>query len=258
MKHWERELMRLVERQKLRPRNASINTFMLVNELILLEDDQARISVGGSAQSTFTRQFKRAYPKARVTSIAPRSSQAADAVIKLDGHTLQFEIKARLNPDKTNVVYNKTIRRGDANPVFDSFAESFSDGKFHSFSDLVDSYRDVNKGNNYGFPGDKGTPSSGKLPSEFKSEDPAFLKKLRAEVVKTLRENGDNYFALYDFSKGYTSIYHTGLGENILGAAPYPKLSWVIIQTYGGGYKGAMQLGAKAIISASSKTIILR
>ncbi len=223
---------------------------MLVSELF--ESDQARVDIGGSAQATFARAFKRKYPKSRIVSISPRSSKAADIIVKHEGQKLQFEIKARTGPEKTNVVYNTTLRRGDRDPVLDSFARSR--GK-DSFSALIDSYR--KKDSQIGFPGDKGVVKSGKIPREFYSDDPDVLSKLRAHVIKHLQANGDNYFAIHDMSTGTTSIYFTGLGDNILGAKPYPKLTSVQLDTYGRGYKGAMQIGTKAVIAASSKTVTL-
>jgi len=223
---------------------------MLVSELF--EDDQARVDVGGTAQASFARAFKKKFPNAKIISTAKRSSQVADIVVSYKGKKLQFEVKARTSPEKSNVVYNKTLRRGDPDRVFDEFAHAFG-GK--SFSALIDSYR--NKNPKIGFPGDKGVVSSGKIPRDLSSEDPAFLSRLRALVIRSLKDNGDNYFAIHDLSTGMTSIYFTGLGENVLGAKPYPRFSSVQIDTYGGGYKGAMQVGAKAVIATSSKTITL-
>jgi len=223
---------------------------MLIWELF--EDDQTRVDVGGSAQSSFARSFKKKFPKARIVSISPRSSQAADIVVKYNDQKLQFEVKARTGPEKTNVVYEKSLKRGDHDPVLDTFAQLF--GK-DSFSKLIDSYR--KKSSKIGFPGDLGVVSSGKIPREFNSTDPAFLSKLRSAVIKRLHDNGDNYFAIHDLSTGITSVYFTGLGDNVLSAKPYPKLTSVQIDTYGGGYKGGMRVGAKAVIAASNKTVTL-
>jgi len=224
---------------------------MLVCEL--LEDDQSRVNVGGSAQASFARVFKKKFPNSRVISISPRSSQAADIIVKHNGKKLQFEVKARTGPERTNVVYDKSLRRGAHDPILDAFARSF--GKERTFSELIDSYR--KKDSRIGFPGDLGVVSSGKIPREFNSTDPTFLSQLRQAVIRRLQANGDNYFAIHDLSTGITSVYFTGLGDNVLGAKPYPKLSSVQIDTYGGGYKGGMRVGIKAVIAASSKTIAL-
>jgi len=224
---------------------------MLVSELF--EADQARVDIGAVAQAAFARNFKKKFPGSRVVSISKRSSQVADIVVRYQGERLQFEIKARTGPDETNVVYAKTMRRGDSNKVFDAFARSFNDNT-DSFCDLIDLYR--KEDTSVGFPEDEGVKnSSGKIPWEFKSDDPDFLSLLRSLVIKHLKAHGDNYFGLYDLSTGTTSIYFTGHGENILSAKPYPKLTFVQIDTYGGGYKNSMRVAAKANIAASSKTV---
>src|SRR5271163_1197913 len=105
---------------------------MFVWEL-LLENDQSRVDIGGTAQASFARSFTKKFPKARIISIAPRSSQTADIVVKYQGEKLQFEVKARTGPEKTNVVYDKSLRRGDHDHILDIFARDF-DSNVSSFS----------------------------------------------------------------------------------------------------------------------------
>lgn len=208
---------------------------------------QTRVELGSSIQTLFAKTFVQKFKNAKITAISPSSSQREDVIIDFAGQPLQFEVKARLRPFSTNIVYEKTLRKDQNDPIFDAFADSFSKGKFQSFSELMNFYKQ-NIDPRVGFPGEKGTPSSGKIPSEFKTDDASFLEQLRVVSMQRFQEKGDNYFVIYDHSDKNFYIFHTGFGPNPLKAGSFPHFDFVKVDTYGGAYKGGMRVAFKAIV----------
>ena len=112
---------------------------------------------------------------------------------------------------------------------------------------IIDFYREYSNDSAIGFPGDKGTSKSGKLPSEFKFYNKSVLNGplLRKIIVDHFAEGGDNYFALHSRSLDAVKMYYTGHGKNVLGLEELPQLSFFGFMTYGGVSSGRMRSGIK-------------
>lgn len=217
---------------------------------------QTRVELGFSVQTLFAKTIVRTFKKTKILAISPSSSQREDVIIDFAGQPLQFEVKARLKPFSSNIVYEKTLRKGQNDFVFDTFADKFSKGKFQSFSELMNFYKQ-NIDPRVGFPGEEGTPKSGKIPLHFKTNDVSFLELLRVTSMQRFQKKGDNYFVIYDHSDKNFYVFHTGLEPNLLKAGPFPHFDSAKVDTYGGAYKGGMRVAFKAVINTHQGTPLI-
>jgi hypothetical protein len=178
------------------------------------------------------------------------SSQAPDVIAEINDQTCQFEIKGRGNQASHITFFDRSIRRGNRDPMLDDVARALVGSDVDSFEQMIDMYRKSNKA--VGFPGDKGAPPSGKLPPEFRvHNNPQLFERVRNHLLAHFGEAGDNYFAVLNRDDGKASVFWTSLGQNVLQAPMFPPLKMVVLDTYGGAYKGAMRVALKVQLDPS-------
>lgn len=230
--------------------------YMPVNNIgklsYLSSSAQNRMCAGLHAQETIKNELKSKYGNNfEFVSSAIMSSQAPDLVVKINNEPCQFEIKGRQTPTSAITLFDKSVRRGTKNDALDEIALVFSEGKFVDFEAMIDWYRNSNSA--VGFPGDNGTPKSGKLPPEFRVRtDPLILTNIRSFLINKFQQNGDNYFAVFNkdnSSSDQIQIFHTGVGSNNISAPTFPNIDGITLDTYGGAYKGAMRVAVKVHLS---------
>jgi len=209
---------------------------------MLLEELQQRVSRGSEAQQHIeeylTNKFGKQY---KLVSTAPPSSKKPDLVANINGKLVQFEIKGRANPNAFIKLYERSVGRDDNDKTLNAFARNYTDGKITSFTELVDATN--GKSSKFGFPGDKGVAKSGSV--YFSTDEPAHLSKMRKYILQSLRDNGDEYFAVYNRGTHTVDYFYTGLGPNPLKAKRIPNFKQMVVDTYGGAYKNKMRVGIK-------------
>lgn len=217
---------------------------------------QSRMQTGSSSQEAVAEKLQQEYgDDYEFVSTATKGSTVPDLVVKIKDQQIQFEIKGTTSPTAPITFFDKSVRRQQQVPLLDKFASTLSYGEASSFTQLVDLHREQqlqNVGDEeepqgiVGFPGDEGTPKSGKLPKEFEvTEDQQLLSRLREDIIEHFGEGGDNYFAIHNRSNDQIDIYHTGHGPNPLNEGSLPQLRSFKLATYGGPSRGAMRVGLK-------------
>jgi hypothetical protein len=97
-----------------------------------------------------------------------------------------------------------------------------------------------------GFPGDVGTPTSGKLPKCLKIDNTEVLSDVRLAIISKLHTHRDNYFIIVSkHPKLKTHVFYTGCGENVLNAPMLPPISMAKLRTYGTARKDSMRVALK-------------
>lgn len=219
--------------------------YMTISNIEKPKEIQSRVETGSRAQNVICQKLQEKYGnRIHIISTAKTASQAADLVFEFDGNQTQMEIKSHNTKTSPITFFDKSIRRGDNLPFLDEVAATFSNGHSFSFEKLIDVYRETNPA--VGFPGDEGTPKSGKLPSQLRiTENEYLLDRFRQFLIRHFHEHQDTYFVVYNKDDQNAIIYYTGFGNNPLEAPLLPKVSKVILDTYGGAYKGAMRVALK-------------
>lgn len=213
---------------------------------------QNRMYAGLHAQETIINELKVKHgDRFEFVSSAIVSSQAPDLIVKIDDLSCQFEIKGRQTSTSSITLFDKSVRRGTNNDALDEIALVFSEGQFVDFETMIDNHKLVNPA--VGFPGDVGTPKSGKLPPEFRIRtDPLLLKNIREFLLNKFKQTGDNYFAVFNKDSSPSDqiqIFYTGVGVNSIDAPNFPEINSITLDTYGGSYKGAMRVAVKVQLS---------
>ena len=215
---------------------------------------QSRLSLGSSAQMTIRRELKKRFgDEMRVVSFASAGSKHPDLIVDIKGKRIQIEIKGRTSSNSHITMFDTSVRRGEPNALLDELAYVITNGKIQSFEGLIDMYRQKNPA--VGFPGDEGTPRSGKLPPELRSINAKFLEPVYLHILNHFHESGDNYFALYNRDTRDVEMYYTGVGPNVLRAPQFPHLSKLIVDTYGAAYEGAMRVALKVKLASHGEVI---
>jgi hypothetical protein len=225
--------------------------YMALSNIANPANTQTRVYAGADAQQSFVGRLQAAVGQGfKLISVAPMSSQAPDVIAEINGQSCQFEIKGRGGQAAHITFFDRSIRRGNRDPMLDDVARALAGTNVESFEHMIDMYRKKNKA--VGFPGDKGAPPSGKLPPEFRvHDDPQLFERVRAHLIAHFNEAGDNYFAAMNRDNGKASVFWTGLGQNVLNAPAFPPLKSVVLDTYGGAYKGAMRVALKVTLDPS-------
>ena len=203
---------------------------MKINEL-LSELAQPRVESGSKAQLAVIRHLHSVFGKDfRFISQAAPSKKDADLVAKIHGTTTQFEVKGRATPGGTVKLYEVRIKRGERDPLLDSFARALSEGAAKTFEQYIDLLRKGNPA--IGFPGDEGvTAKAGKI---YVATDSASIRTImRRHLMKVLKEADDDYFAIYTVSTNRTDVYDTGSSNSELQAPRIPNIRRVELGTYG-------------------------
>lgn len=224
--------------------------YMPLSNLANPNNAQTRVTNGAAAQMTFAEKLQK-MEGVEIESTAPMSSQAPDVVATINGEEAQFEIKGRNTAVAPITFFDKSARRGQEDAVLDEIAETFTSGKIKSFERMIDAFRKRNP--EVGYPGDEGTPASGKLPPEFRVKDnPEVFERVRDYLIEHLHLHNDNYFGVVNRDDmDTTEVFWTGGGPNPLNAPEFPPLTFVLLDTYGGAYKGAMRVALKVQLDPS-------
>lgn len=214
---------------------------------LLNEEIQQRVFHGSEAQQIIEQQLSDEFgDDYELISIAPPSSKKPDLVARIEDEVVQFEIKGRADTNSLIKFYEKSVGRGQRDRVLDSIANILSDGQAHDFTNFMDLLRKTNK--HYGFPGDKGVVKSGSI--YLNVTDRAHLSKIRTYLINTLRADGNNYFVAYNRKSHDVSYFHTGQGSNALNVPRIPNINQIVIDTYGGQYKGKMRVAIKVRLAS--------
>jgi len=213
---------------------------------MLLEELQMRVNKGAAAQQHIENDLSRMFGKKyKFISTAPPPSKNPDLVVNIDNKQIQFEIKSRKNKTSAIKLYERSIGRNDSDRVLDALARFVTKGKSKTFTELVDSLKSKN-GKKFGFPGDEGVAKSGSV--YFESLDRDVLSNIRRYIIQSLREKGDQYFVVFNSDDQTLNYYHTGTGSNPLQSGRIPNFKKLIVDTYGGAYKGKMRAGIKVVL----------
>lgn len=214
---------------------------MKINE-ILIEQAQKRVYQGSEAQQIIEQHLSEWFgDEYQLISIAKPASHEPDLVAEIGGERIQFEIKSRDAKSGMIKMYEKSIGRDERDRNFDLIAKYYSGGELKTFTQLVDHLRETHP--QYGFPGDEGAGKSGSIWLKIDQQD--VITKIRPYLLAPLRNDGNQYFAVFDQASGKVSTFHTGLEPNVLGAPRIPNIAAVAIDTYGGQYKGRMRAAIK-------------
>ena len=198
--------------------------------------------------------------KARVVKRAGYGQQSADVVMNVDGIAFSVEVKGVDGVSKPLPLFDKSVRRRNVQPEIETMAEAFIDtlsvgagrlsrvidtmGYSRTFLGLMDFYRDhVDK--SVGLAEDPNSAGSGKLPRDLSSGAPEVTRVARALVLENLRKGGDTYFAVHDKRTDEVYMWYTGVGSNVLEAPDFPRVTHVLMDTYGGSSKGATRVAIK-------------
>jgi hypothetical protein len=206
-----------------------------------------RVSCGNVAQQVAQAYLLERYPTCNITSTAVPGSKDPDIIAVVDNVRIQCEVKSGFKFTSPVVTINKTVKRGNIN-IVDNLVPVMTDNAWNSVEESVDYHRLTDS--TIGFPGDNGTPNSGKLPKCLKITD----KKLLANVWLAVRNNfhmrQDTYFILVCKRPTLsTHVFYTGYGENILAAPLLPLLSMAKLRTYGTARKDSMRVALKVSFS---------
>ena len=145
--------------------------------------------------------------------------------------------------DEIAIEFVKSLRKDGA--TLDKTMESM--GYPISFIGAIDYFKSIDP--TIGLAGDKGTPASGKLPTEFTTTDTTVLKKLHQKILDHFKEGGDNYFAIHNRTLDTFEIYYVGTGDNGSGnelkLPTLPNFKSFSLATYGGASSGSTRCGLK-------------
>jgi hypothetical protein len=216
-----------------------------------MTSSKTRIHSGHAAQLRLADSLVTAFPTAEIVSVAPPGSQLPDVVIRLNGALVQFEVKFAKSLAKPLVVINKQAKRGLPNEL-DSLISDMV-GVQTTLTELIDQARLTS--DSVGFPSDDGVRISGKLPSSITTARTGLAATTAARdiIVEHLHAKGDHYVAIVDASTDTIVIFHTGLGDNPLGAPTLPLIKSVSLKTYGtpSTMNGPMRIGINTVLELS-------
>ena len=215
---------------------------MKINELF--EQAQPRVKSGSKAQAAVINHLQDVFGNDfEFVSQAKPSSKAPDLVANIHGIKTQFEVKGRGTAGGTVKLYEARIKRGQRDPLLDSFARAHSDGAAKTFEEYIDLLRKGNPA--IGFPGDEGvTAKAGKIYVGTANSNVKTI--MRRHLMKVLKEGADDYFAIYTAASARTDIYDTGSSNSELQAPRIPNIRRVVLVTYGSaGTSGQIRLAIK-------------
>jgi hypothetical protein len=197
--------------------------------------------------------------RTRHVSSAAFGQKHNDVVLSVGGLKFGVEVKGT-NGNKPISMFDKSVRRRSVPTEIDrivaALVESISIGGANlgkllsvnsygkGFLDVMDFYRDK-VDSTIGLAEDKNSTSSGKLPRDFITRDPAVCAAARRLILENLKSGGDTYFAVHDKNTDAVRYWYTGHGTNVLSAPRLPPLKEVGLDTYGGASMGATRIALK-------------
>ena len=202
-----------------------------------------RVAHGSVAQQVAQSHLLQCYPTCKILSAAPPGSKLPDIVAVVKRANIQCEVKSNFKFTSPFVTINKTVMRGSRN-IVDELVPIMSDGIWNSIEESVDYHRltDIT----IGFPGDVGTPNSGKLPKCLKITDEDILSNVWLAIRNNFHKRKDTYLILICKRPVLTPyIFYTGYGKNVLKAPELPLLSMAKLRTYGTARYNSMRVALK-------------
>ena len=202
-----------------------------------------RVNHGSIAQQVAQSHLKQCYPTCNIISTAHPGSHLPDIVATVDKISIQCEVKSGFKFTSPCVTINKTVKRGSRN-IVDDLVPIMTNGTWNGVEKSVDFHRltDIT----IGYPGDNGTPYSGKLPKCLKITDEKLLSTVRLSIISNLKKHKDTYFILVCKRPTLTThIFYTGYGINVLKAPRLPQLSLAKLRTYGTARRNSMRVALK-------------
>lgn len=221
---------------------------------------QGRVAHGAAAQKAVDEYVQmiceqKGYTYEFVSTARPGST-IPDLTVKINGQEQQFEIKGTGSNSAPITLFDKSASRKSYPEFLDQLAEIYikhldgvdsamRKGNYPlNFIGLIDYYqKEVDS--KIGLAGDPGVIKSGKLPTDFRTEDPAILKEMYDFLIDHFAEGGDNYFVVYNRALGEFRLYYTEFGRNMLQASKIPNLKRFELSTYGGASSGSTRVGVK-------------
>ena len=199
-------------------------------------------------------QFSNDYKTARPGSTIP------DLVMTIEDKSVQFEIKGTSNRKSQIAFFDKSVKRTGRKPelleeIADVYIETLSvkEGKVKNlmsqgnfpmtFIGLIDFYK--SRDSKIGLAGDEGVIKSGKLPSDFITDDETIMDKMYKVILDHFEEGGDDYFVIHSRSDDSFEVYFLDRGKNVLGVSSLPKFKRFELATYGGASSGSTRVGLK-------------
>ena len=202
-----------------------------------------RVHHGSNAQYIAQAHLTQSYDSCVIKSIASLGSHAPDITAVVNGVDIQCEVKNSVRITSPVVTINKTVKRGNIN-IIDELVPVITGGIWDSIEEAVDYHRLTDT--TIGFPGDAGTPTSGKLPKCLKITNAQLLRDVRESVITNLVQHQDTYFIMVCHRPTpVLHVFYTGYGHNVLNAPPLPQLSMAKLRTYGNAKNGSMRVALK-------------
>ncbi len=199
----------------------------------------------------------------RILGVASAGQHANDLEISYAGRKLFVEIKGVRSVNAELVLLERSVRRDNVPTVLNDTLRAIARhadvggarmdsllraaGVGLDFLSVMDFFRD-NFDPSVGLSEDKNSPPSGKIPRELSTSSRVACEAVRRLVVKKLSDEGNSYVGVHDKSDDRVYIYHTGLGQNPIGADPLPRMSRVRLDTYGGSSRGATRVAVKSLV----------
>ena len=192
--------------------------------------------------------------------IAKAGSTIPDLVMSIENKSVQFEIKGTSNRKSQVAFFDKSVKRSGRKPeLLEEIANVYIDtlktkdgsvkklmskGGFPStFVGLIDFYNSIDS--KIGLAGDEGVIKSGKLPSDFITDDTTIMTKMYKIILDHFEEGGDDYFVIHSRSDDSFEVYFLDRGDNILKMPSLPKFKRFELSTYGGASSGSTRVGLK-------------
>lgn len=221
---------------------------------------QSRVSHGAAAQKAVNEYVQQICEERSMNyefvASAPPGSKIPDLTVKIDRIPQQFEIKGTSSISAPITLFDKSARRTGYPEFLDEIGKVYIENLpgvsepmramnySYDFIGILDYYQnEIDPA--IGLAGDPGVIKSGKMPSDFKIEDPRILRDLRGFLIDHFAEGGDHYFAVHNRSDGEFRLFHTEHGDNLLAAEPIPDLRSFQLCTYGGASLGATRVGVR-------------
>ena len=136
-------------------------------------------------------------------------------------------------------VYIETLKVDDG-----TVKDLMSKGGFPStFVGIIDFYK--SRDSRIGLAGDEDVIKSGKLPSDFITDDTTIMDKMYKIILDHFEEGGDDYFVIHSRADDSFEVYFLGRGDNILKVSTLPKFKRFELSTYGGASSGSTRVGLK-------------
>jgi len=192
--------------------------------------------------------------------IAKSGSTIPDLIMTIENKRVQFEIKGTSNRKSQVAFFDKSVKRTGSKPeLIEEIANVYIDtlevkegkvknlmskGGFpNTFLGLIDFYNSIDS--KIGLAGDEGVIKSGKLPSDFITDDKTIMDKMYKIILDHFEEGGDDYFVIHSRSDDSFEVYFSDRGNNILEMPSLPKFKRFELSTYGGASSGSTRVGLK-------------